>query len=268
MKAKFVGDHSRYHCGSEAVANYIKRQIRNVAELTEDNDYDVLVINGEGSMHHRAPTYFKKMEEARYAASTGRPFHLVNTIWQSNGAAEAGLLGQARLIVVREILSQQALASEAGVFSEIKLDFSFFEPLDMDAEFKDFEGKEIATDFYSTEFQDFVRPTTAFLSKFPFISMKKMGWSNFVRSLSTASLLITGRHHAVYAACRARTPFVALRGNSHKIEGIVATAGIEIPICEHPRELMSTIEWARSNKEAYSDLFDWMASQKPWTFEP
>ena len=31
-----------------------------------------------------------------------------------------------------------------------------------------------------------------------------------VASLRTASLLVTGRHHAVYAACRARLPFVAM----------------------------------------------------------
>lgn len=53
-----------------------------------------------------------------------------------------------------------------------------------------------------------------------------MSWRRAVASLN----LITGRQHAVYAACKARIPFAASEGNTHKIRGLIKTAGVEIPI--------------------------------------
>jgi hypothetical protein len=53
-------------------------------------------------------------------------------------------------------------------------------------------------------------------------------------------------------------------GNTHKIEGLLAMAGVDIPVCRHPRELRETIIWARKNKAVYQQLFDWMEAQPRW----
>ena len=77
-----------------------------------------------------------------------------------------------------------------------------------------------------------------------------------------------GRHHGVYAACRAEVPFLAYGGNSHKIEGLIASAGVNIPVFERPDNLAEQIERCLSLRSEYDALFHWMASQPKWKYEP
>jgi polysaccharide pyruvyl transferase WcaK-like protein len=46
------------------------------------------------------------------------------------------------------------------------------------------------------------------------------------RRISNASLIVTGRFHMVCLAMLARTPFIALPGNTYKIEGMLTDAGL------------------------------------------
>jgi hypothetical protein len=46
------------------------------------------------------------------------------------------------------------------------------------------------------------------------------------RQISGSSLIVTGRFHMVCLAMLARTPFIAVGGNTHKIEGLLADAGL------------------------------------------
>jgi hypothetical protein len=46
------------------------------------------------------------------------------------------------------------------------------------------------------------------------------------RRISGSSLIVTGRFHMVCLAMLARTPFIAVAGNTHKIEGLLADAGL------------------------------------------
>lgn len=123
------------------------------------------------------------------------------------------------------------------------------------------------TDFYSQDLGAFVILNGGRYRDLPRIDMRKLSWNKLVTLLKRNELLVTGRHHAVYAACKARTPFIAMRGNSHKIEGIFASAGVEIPMLNNLRDLETTIEWVRANGSAYADLFDWLEEQPKWHIE-
>lgn len=268
LRVRILGDHSAYHCGSAAVMEVLNSRIGAAARIVSaEEPYDVLVINGEGSMHHRSTAHVGKMEAAREAQALGRPWHLVNSVWQENGDADRALMATAASITLREVLSQQALQRDLGIEGQVLPDLSWLCEIDEEAPFTDHGGATVVSDFYSVEFGNFVRMTGGPFARMPWIDMKAASWSSLVLSLRTARLLVTGRHHAVYAACKARIPFVALAGNTHKIEGLIASAGVDIPVCRHPSELPAAVKAARARQAEYAALFDWLDAQPRWSAE-
>ena len=234
------------------------------ATLTEDDDFDILVMNGEGSMHHDSGPCRIKMRELSDALKRGRKAFLVNSVWQENSVKLNTVLERLDRIVLRETCSRDDLLLRHGMIAEVHPDLALQAQIDPNAEGVDCKGRVVMTDFYSRDFTAFVRITDGLLRRVDYINMKRLTWSAFVKSLSTSSLLITGRHHAVMAACKARVPFVALSGNTHKIEGFLRTAGSQIPVCRSPNELNNAREWALDNKPLYDELFDWVDSLPKW----
>jgi hypothetical protein len=265
LRIRLAGDHSSYHCGSAAVAQTISAELRHHGEIVTGDDFDVLVVNGEGSMHHGGRAFHDKMLQIEAATAAGRQAYLINTVWQDNPHDFDSALAKCRQVVVREVLSQSALAQH-GVAAEIVPDLSYFAPISK-GDVIDFKGGIVMTDFLSREFGSFVRLRSRWAERYPFVDMRAMDWSTLVRSLKTARLLVTGRHHAVYAACKARTPFLALAGNTHKIEGIIATAGADIPAFKKFSELKVSMDETENWRGRYDRLFDWFEEQKPWRLE-
>jgi hypothetical protein len=266
-KILFVGNHSAYHCGGEAVVNYLRKEIGTVGDLVEEgDDYDVLIVNGEGSMHHDGPTFQKKMAALEKSVQSGRKTFLVNSVWQANSNEHDPLLRRLDGIVVREQFSHDELKRKHGIIPMVRLDVSYWADIDEKAPVrKDQKDREVVGDFYSEEFTNFVRYTGGPFKRYSYIGMGKISWSSLVKELRTASLFVTGRHHGVFAACRARTPFVALKGNTHKIEGMVKISGLPIPVCNSPKELPDAIKWAQDNRSVYDDFFGWMQSLPRFT---
>ncbi|HET6161768.1 MAG TPA: polysaccharide pyruvyl transferase family protein [Dongiaceae bacterium] len=266
LRIRLAGDHSSYHCGSAAVVQTIAAELRRHGEIVTGEEFDLLVVNGEGSMHHGGQAFRDKMQLIETAQRAGRPAFLINTVWQDNPHDFDSALARCRQVVVREVLSQSAIARH-GVAAEVLPDLSYFAPVVKD-EMIDFKGGIVMTDFLSRDFGCFVRLRSRWAERYPFVDMRAMSWSSLVRSLKTARLLVTGRHHAVYAACKARTPFLALAGNTHKIEGIMMTAGAEIPVFQKFSELRASIDEAEAWRSRYDLLFDWFERQRPWRLEP
>lgn len=258
-----LGDHSNVHAGSVAVINVLRREVERVGKIVEDDSYDMLVVNGEGSMHHGSRACRTKIDAIREAISRGKKTFLVNSVWQQNPKEFAKVLRGCERVYVREALSQRELARQ-GVQSDVNIDLSYFEHVDGFLSNKDECVGIAATDFYSPDFKRFVRVTGSFEDEHDFIDMRKMTWSELVAEVSRKSLLLTGRHHGVYAACRARTPFLVLEGNSHKVLGLFKSAGVEIPIFKSFSHMMEHKEWPHKNLEQYHRLFEWMERQVPW----
>lgn len=262
LRIRFVGDHAGYHAGSDAVTAYFRQAFEAVGRVVEAHeDYDVVVVNGEGSMHHGVHSFHQKMLKLAEAVARRRPAFLVNTVWQKNGRLFDHVLRQLDAITVRERASQRDLKARHGIDADLRLDASFWAPVAPVEPRETFAGGMVVTDFYSRQFGNFVRMTGGLLKAKPYIDMGEYGWSELVASLRTASLLVTGRHHAVYAACRARLPFVAMAGNTHKIEGLIEASGLPIPIAREAQELPGLIDWADRHRSTYVELFDWMEAQ-------
>ncbi len=263
LRIRLAGDHSSYHCGSAAVVQTISAELRRHGEIVTGEDFDVLVVNGEGSMHHGGGAFRDKMRLIDAATAAGRPALLINTVWQDNPHDFDTALAKCRQVVVREVLSRRAIARH-GIAAEAAPDLAYFAPL-ANGDIVDFKGRIVMTDFLSREFGSFVRLRSRWAEGYPFLDMRAMDWSTLVRSLETSRLLVTGRHHAVYAACKARTPFLALAGNTHKIEGIIASAGADIPVFRKFSDLKTAIGEAEGWRGRYDRLFDWYERQEPWS---
>jgi hypothetical protein len=265
LRIRLSGDHSAYHCGSAAAFEVIAAEARRHGEVVTEGDYDLLLVNGEGSMHHGNGACAKKMAQIEAALAQGKRVALVNTVWQDNPDRFARIVRGCESVVVREVMSQRELAQH-GVHAAVHVDQSYFRVIDSDP-YVDYGGAAVMTDFYAEDFGGFVRLNSRWARQHPFVDMQAVSWSSLVRSLRTASLLVTGRHHAVYAACKARVPFLALRGNTHKVEGLIRTAGADIPVFDSVAELRKHLAWPGEHLAAYDRLFDWMASQRPWSLE-
>lgn len=258
---KLLGDHSSYHAGCAAVIDYLMKEVQEVGFLCSDENYDILIVNGEGSMHHDSKNHKAKMAAIENAVGRGKRVYLINTVWQSNGPEHDHVLRCLDGISVREQMSHDDLLARHGVESVVSLDVSYWADVDAASPFRDMQRAVVVGDFYSKEFGTFVKFTGGPLQARPYIDMSEFTWSELVNTLRTASLLVTGRHHAVFAACRARTSFVAMQGNTHKIEGMIQMSGLPIPVCKTPSELSGCIGWARKNRSVYEEFFSWMDAQ-------
>lgn len=266
LRVRLSGDHSSLHAGCRAVWTALRESVRSggFELVAQETDFDLLVVNGEGSMHHGSSGFHRKMRELARSLELGKRACLVNSVWQSNPNDYDRVLNELDLITVREVHSQQDLLLRHGVESDVVPDLSLCCPLQPDLPAIDFAGQTVVTDFFSREWKHFVRMTGGQLSAHSYFDLTRGNWGTAVASLSTAGLLLTGRQHAVYAACVARTPFLALEGNSHKIQGLMATAGVAIPVFSSPLDLISEVKHADQYRDEYQKLFDWCASRPTW----
>ena len=213
MRFRFVGDHSDLHCGCTAVANVIRRFLTAAGSIVSDSDdYDALVVNGEGSMHHGSITFHRKMSAIKDAQKAGKRTYLINSVWHLNPLNYDAALLRLDDLVVRGNASLRDLASRHCMGARRMLDFSYFEPIDENAPFTDLGGAIATTDIYAPSF-GFVwlsaTPESARWVKLSLRNMRHMSWPSLLRRLRPGKLLSVGRHHAMYAAQLSATPEAA-----------------------------------------------------------
>jgi hypothetical protein len=265
MKYKIIGDESHYHSGCVAVMQTLRTTLAEMEDFTEvEEDFDALIVNGEGTMHHDTRGFARKMEALRAAQATGKKTYLINSLWQQNGSEFDDVLSKLDGLSVRGLVSARDLYTRHAMQPAVALDLSYYAPVDASERSVDFAGATITTDLYSHEFKQFVWLSGAPVKNFPVLDLRKTSWSDAVNQIATASVIVAGRHHAMYAACRARKPFVAFDGNSHKFADLLEWADSRIPICTRMADIPLALAWARSNISEYERLFDWMDQQPRW----
>lgn len=240
-RLKLHGNHSKEHAGCAAVWRVMNRQaFLNGWEVVESDDYDALIVNGEGSMHHGNRGWGKKMKVLREALDKGKDAYLLNTVWQKNPRDD--ILKNLSGISVREVLSANELKEKHGISARTCPDFSYF---NFSSDFGKPTRGIACTDYWTGR-------TWGLLGYGEFIDIAEMTWKDFVETVAKYELLVTGRHHGVYAACVAKRPFLAIKGNTHKIEGLIASAGAKIPVADSPDELDLEARYD------YKPIWDWL----------
>ncbi|MCV9962231.1 glycosyltransferase family 29 protein [Pararhizobium sp. BT-229] len=263
---RFLGDHSEEHCGCEAVTGVIQRIVseRGIIVGPKD-DFDALIVNGEGSMHHGRKNFLAKMHEIRLAQERGKETYLINTVWDSNPGGYDDCLTKLDGFWVRGVASSRDLLERHDLKVPHYIDLSYFADIDRNAQGIDFKQAIVATDVYAPQY-GFVWLPKSKIKGWVNIDIRKHTWSSFVASLRTAKILITGRHHGMYAACRARIPFIPVAGNCHKFEDLLESAGVDIPIAKSTADMATLVKWASANRSEYDKLFKWMDKQPQWSF--
>jgi hypothetical protein len=238
MRAIVFNDTSRFHHGSAAVMRRLHAEIAaadiELVESVYGNTWmfsksypiwreesmeaaDLIVINGEGTMHDDARLAAFYLDEI--AARRGhRRLALVNTLWQRMSERSRAIAHRADLVVVREPVSHR----ELGMASAVTMpDLSFYER----PAWSRLEPQGLVKGtFYGPAFRKLELDAS--------IDVQRDDWSVMVNRLRHARALLTGKHHEVLAACVARCPFVTTEIPTHKIAGLGAYAGVDLPRVE------------------------------------
>ena len=252
MKAFIIGKHTG-HVGCFAVTRVLEKIVSKKYEIT-DNLYeaDVIVVNGEGSMHHNGPNLRKKVEALRFGVKKGLTTMLVNTVWDHVTNPELiELAPKIDYISVRELLSHDALL-KLGVISEIYLDLAYFDEVSL---INRHYGPICIGNFYNRKAENDCKKSARVHPQLNIKSSKS--WQEHIDKLRGCDLLITGMHHDAIACMKARTLFRPFVGNTHKVDGIFKWAGVDIECAKTIPEL----EEMRVEVGEYIKLFDFAAQQ-------
>lgn len=88
---------------------------------------DIIIVNGEGTIHHSQPPAYNLVELAPYCKKKNKPVVLLNSTCHANNADIANMISMFDLIFVREELSKKELATY-NIHSTVVPDLTFFIP--------------------------------------------------------------------------------------------------------------------------------------------
>jgi len=287
MNIYLVNDTSSFHAGSKAAITSLKGKIHSAGHAVIDScprlqepdvdsliECDALIVNGEGTMRDEE----KNWETGRIdtlmnfllrAKLMKKKSYLINTVWCNMSSRWTDVLKKLNQVTVRETSSRDEMM-KSGITPEVYLDLSYSCPIEGYRGI-DFTGQTVIGTFYPKNTPDRVDQNSPLFKGMPRLGLggsiendEVADWSVVINSLNTANLYITGQHHGVYAACKARTPFVAIRVNTHKLTGLLKWAESDIPIAENGSQVKEIMDWAKTHKDSYERLFDWMEKQPSW----
>ncbi|AKC81722.1 hypothetical protein IMCC26134_01095 [Verrucomicrobia bacterium IMCC26134] len=228
----------------------------------------LVVINGEGALHHSRPAIAQILALAEARRALGRPTALVNSSWFENEPALTRRLPAFDLVVLRDPQSLRAVTDE-GISASLVPDLAIRQALRFDV------GRSAAA---GVMVSDSTKPNlTRQLTRLA----AERGWSYlpvlarpdevrpgaksrkihrryrfarllgplarhvispryhahlvgeptldaYCRRLAAAEGVVTGRFHTVCLALGLRVPFLAVASNTPKIEALLTDAGLDL----------------------------------------
>lgn len=224
---------------------------------------DFVVINGEGSIHHKGGQDLLCIAEL--AIEMVKPVFLVNAVMQDVSGYD-DVLKRLDDLTVREPRSADFLASRK-IPCRIVADSILEAEFDNDADF-DFSETVLCTDWQAQRDRDVGEAISAYMDEhqtaaryFPFIHWsyhEEGSWKKTVANFRTARIALTARHHAVYVAGMAGIPFVAMPSNTHKIEGLIEYSGIDLPLARRYDEIETSMTYALKNASIFKEFSDFL----------
>lgn len=248
---------------------------------------DLVVINGEGTLHHGKRRGRWLLEAGARVKAGGGRVALINALWQQNPVEWAALARDFDVLACRDTRSAQDLSTATGRDVICMGDLSML--LDWPGPALTRSGvmvgcsvhgsvTETLARFAKAGGHDFV-PVTTTLKPVParfsglrrWLKTQRTTWQNhrfrarypstrfvdddsaFLTELSRHQLAVTGRFHAVCLAILSRTPFLAVSSNSWKIEALIHDIGLN-PARLHPLDNLTQAtlterDWDYSDQE-------------------
>jgi polysaccharide pyruvyl transferase WcaK-like protein len=217
------------------------------------HEFELLIVNGEGTLHHDCPKALSLCRAAQYADAQGKKAVLINTVWQDNDKLQQ-FLPSFQLIAARESRSQAAIAC-AGHSARVVADLVFASG--SSAGFSPQAAKNPATTDATVVIDSVDRQTTlrwawrALIRRHGMLVMHPTNYErlvrrpllvrglarrsgvplqlighNFAEQLGSFARVISGRFHGCCLAMLVGIPVLGLASNTHKIEGLFDDAGL------------------------------------------
>jgi len=260
MNILLVNDTSNFHCGSASVVNTIKTVLHNHSLITTPvvvpqikfsdwNAVDHVIVNGEGTLHNNRQGATSILNLAKSALDAGCTVSIVNSIWQNMDTQWKSVTDRLSVWSVRDPLSQQYAAKEFGRTPDLCPDYSWFAPITAHRKHSDLVG-------IGGSLQGLLYPNWQGYTR---VNIFENTWDSLVNLCTQCSVLVSGRHHELYAACRAGIPFIALDSNSWKNHALACHGNIPV-LPKLPETLAEVQQFVTTYKDQYSKIFNWMHS--------
>lgn len=226
---------------------------------------DAVVLNGEGTLHHGAGTeYFAILGAAQ---QLGKASLIANAVYEANHGW-ANVLSKLDDFCVRDARSRRSV-EEAGFPCRVVPDSLLAARFD-GKPYVDLRNKIVVTDWHPARDYDVGATMREILGAveesvyFPLLhGMHAHLWRGAVACWANATCIVTARHHGIYLAAAAGKPFVALPSNTFKIEGLLESANVNIPVCTSISEVMAARAHSLERPAEYQKLQDYLAAFLP-----
>lgn len=214
-------------------------------------DVCVVVLNGEGSVHHDSQRMVELFDFCGAMRNRGVPCVLINSVWHENTSVLGSRLGCFELVAVRESISLEAARmwrTDARVVPD--LSFAAFRAATAGFDVSPAAWPPSRYAVIDSVYRDRTEALVDF-ADFHEVPMYLMGrlhadlllnsvhWSQHLHGegifprilkssteLGSAQACVTGRFHGLAAGLVAGVPTVALGSNTPKIEGVLGDIGI------------------------------------------
>ena len=233
---------------------------------------DLIIINGEGSIHHGRKIGIDLLSVVKSERNPHTKIALINTTYDSNPGNFREFLNEIDLISVREGESKKQL-DEIGIESMVVPDLTFASEIpDIDrsgdrnntemvigftdstfisdteylqdtfkqfhnfrflpAVYNPYDGNLFGDFYYMRDLlskSDMLYINKAAIKLGRFINNRKYftnSYDEYFEKISKLDVLVAARYHSLCFAIRSLTPFVAIKSNSHKIEGMLNDIGV------------------------------------------
>lgn len=173
------------------------------------DECDLIIVNGEGSLHH-TPLWFVKLLEI---IPDKKPAVLINTLWQKMFLKDINMLDKFNLISVREGYS----------YNELLKVYPKKEKIFLTPDLVFYNGNNSSKIGYGDSVIDSLKESLSENKNyFPLNFVRGIPtFEAYISWLKSLDIYITGRFHGVCMAIIAETPFLSFPSNSHKIESLL-----------------------------------------------
>jgi len=257
--------HHRDHWKGDTESS-IKSVLDDEKLMAKIESVDAVIVNGEGTIHHGSGYHLLAILGA--AQTLHKQTLLVNAVFEETEGFDK-VLSKLQDFTLREPRSFQH-AKDRGFKCRLVWDSSLAAEYD-ESPMGDFAGKNIVTDWHGARNEDTGRTALGYLAEhadssyfFPLLSESAYrSWKRLPASFAQADVILSGRHHGNYFACKAGTPFICMPSNTHKIEGFIELLEEDIPFVTDASQLAEACEKVTKNKDMFKRIQEKVEKQRP-----
>jgi hypothetical protein len=265
MRFRLMDDAEPTNAAGKAALQCLSDQLATLGSIVGvEEEYDALVVSGGSAMANGSARFDVRMRAIALAQAQGKRSYLVNSVWAANPRFYDPVLSALDQLTVRGPASRAELFDRHGQQADHFIDLCHRVPIDEQAPFIDLEGAIVHSQLHAPALGGMVWPAGNPGGSVAFDSAG-LSWSSLVRSLRTASILISGRIDLIHAACRARIPFIAFpTALQRDLTDLLDSSRSPIPVCTDLGTFDEILRWTKATTAAFMRMYERMEKAPIW----